>query len=164
MRLMQSGTIFLSIVLCLALTACGFHLRETTELPVTLQQVKLEGITIDSAFGRVLKDSFTDARSELATNNKSNTQLQISGLDESRRTASFDADLDVRQYLLYILFDYKVVVDGKTVAEQRVKLDKTMNYDADYVLGKQEEEQQIRKALREDAARLILLRLKSLAV
>lgn len=164
MRLIQSGTIFLSIVLCLALTACGFHLRETTELPDSLQQVKLEGISIDSGFGRVLKDSFTDARSDLASNNKSNTQLQITGLDENRRTASFDADLDVRQYLLYILFDYTIVVDGKTLATQRIKLDKTMNYDADYILGKQEEEQQIRKALREDAARLILLRLKSLSV
>lgn len=164
MRVAQSGTIFLSIVLCLALTACGFHLRETTELPDTFQEVSLKGISVDKGFGRVLKDSFTDARSNLSIGGQSKTQLVISDLEEDKRTASYDADLDVRQYLLYLLFDYKIVVDGKTVATQRVKLDKTMNYDADYILGKQEEELQIRKALREDAARLILLRLKSLSL
>ncbi|PWQ99124.1 LPS assembly lipoprotein LptE [Leucothrix pacifica] len=164
MKLAHIGTISLSVVLLLALTACGFHLRETTALPDTLQQVKLEGISTGSGFGRVLKDSFTDARSNLSTRSKSNTRLVISRLSEDRRTASFDADLDVRQYMLFILFDYKIIIDGKTVASDQVKLDKTMNYDADYVLGKREEASQIRKALREDAARLILLKLKSLAV
>lgn len=164
MRLPPLGTMILSALLCLSLSACGFKLRETTELPTAYQEVSLKGLSVEKDFGRVLKDAFTDARSNLLVNGSSDTQLVISGLEESKRTASYDADLDVRQYLLYLLFDYKIVVNGKTVATQRVKLDKTMNYDADFILGKQEEELQIRQALREDAARLILLRLKSLSL
>ena len=164
MRLPPLGTMILSALLCLSLSACGFKLRETTELPTAYQEVSLKGLSVEKDFGRVLKDAFTDARSNLLVNGSSDTQLVISDLEESKRTASYDADLDVRQYLLYLLFDYKIVVNGKTVATQRVKLDKTMNYDADFILGKQEEELQIRQALREDAARLILLRLKSLSL
>lgn len=164
MRLPQIGTIFLSAVLCLVLSACGFHLRETTELPTAYQQVSLKGLSVDQGFGLVLKDAFTDARSELVVDGKSETQLIISGLDEDKRVASYDSQLSVRQYLLFLMLDYRVMVNGKEVAKQRIKLDKTMNYDADYVLGKQEEEGQIRKALRQDAARLILLRLKSLTL
>ncbi|PID46032.1 MAG: hypothetical protein CSB47_05825 [Proteobacteria bacterium] len=163
MRLTPIYTVCLSALLCLTLTACGFHLRETNKLPDKFQQVSLVGIDFDQALGKALRVAFIDARSELVVaGRKATTQLQISNLEEGQRVASFASDLSVRQYLLYLLFDYKIVVDGKVVATQRVRLDKTMNYDADYILGKQEEERQIRKSLREDAARLILLRMRSL--
>lgn len=162
MRRLHIRHSILSAVLCLSLSACGFQLRETTELPAQYQQVGLSGVSFDQDFGRVLKDAFTDARSQLVTAGKLPAQLRISNLDEGERVASYDSELSVRQYLLYLLFDYEIVVDGKTRVTQRIRLDKTMNYDADFVLGKQEEEDQIRKSLREDAARLILLRLKSL--
>lgn len=164
MRLARFGTLFLSTLLCLALSACGFHLRETTELPTAYQQISVKGLSVDQGFGLVLKDAFTDARSELVVDGKSETQLLISGLEEGRRVASYDSTLSVRQYLLFLMLDYRVMMNGKEVAKHRIKLDKTMNYDADYVLGKQQEEEQIRKALRQDAARLILLRLKSLTL
>lgn len=163
MRLTQFGILVTSIALCLALSACGFKLRETTQLPTEYQLIGLQGSGLDNGLGRVLQDAFVDARSGLRSDAGLTTQLVISNLDEGRRVASYDANLDVRQYLIFILFDYQIVVDGKTLAKQRIRLDKTMNYDSDFVLGKQEEENQIRKALREDAARLILLRLKSIA-
>lgn len=162
MRLTQTGTTLLSVLLCVALTACGFHLRETTELPAHYQTIRLEGMSLDRGFGRILKDTFTDARSQLVSSGETQTQLLISNLDEGRRVASYAADLSVRQYMLYLVFDYSVVVAGKKVATHRIKLDKTMNYDSNFVLGKQQERSQIRRALREDAARLILLRIKSL--
>lgn len=162
MRLTQLSTLVGSLVLCLILSACGFQLRETTQLPPEFQQVGLQGSGIDKGFGRVLRDAFVDARSSLKSDSSLTTQLIISNLEEDDRVASYDANLDVRQYLLFILFDYQIKVNGKVVATQRIRLDKTMNYDSDFVLGKQEEEEQIRKVLREDAARLILLRLKSI--
>lgn len=162
MRLTQLSTLVGSVALCLALSACGFQLRETTQLPTEYQQIGLQGSGIDKELGRVLRDAFVDARSNLRSDPSLKTQLVISNLQEDDRVASYDADLDVRQYLLFILFDYEILIDGKSVAKQRIRLDKTMNYDSDFVLGRQEEEEQIRKVLREDAARLILLRLKSI--
>jgi len=150
--------------LCLMLSACGFHLREPHTLPSTLQRIDLEGVEIKQGFGFVLRDAFTDARSELTQGTQAPAQLRIKALEEGKRVAAYAADLSVRQYLLFIVFDYQIIVNGQVKATQRVKLDKTMNYDANYVLGKQEEERKIRKALREDASRLILLRLKSLSL
>ena len=162
MRLTRLSTLVGSVALCLTLSACGFQLRETTQLPTEYQQIGLQGNDLENGLGDVLRDAFIDARSELRNDKGLTTQLIISNLSEDDRVASYDADLDVRQYLIFLLFDYEIVVDGKALAKQRIRLDKTMNYDSDYVLGKQEEEDQIRKTLRQDAARLILLRLKSI--
>jgi len=64
----RSGTIIFSLLLCVGLTACGFHLKETIELSPQFKQVSLQGINIERNFGRVLKDAFTDARSDLQAN------------------------------------------------------------------------------------------------
>lgn len=152
----------LLLALSVLISACGFNLRETQPLSEVMQQVGLKGIKSDSDFGSVLKIAFTDARSQLIENGDLPAQLNISDLEESRRVLSYDTDLEVRQYLLYMKFSYSIIVNGKQHGPYLLNLDNTLNYDADYVLGKQEEQRTIRKALRENAARLILLRLKSI--
>ena len=161
--LKRSGILVIGGLLCLSLTACGFKLKETTELPTAFQQVSLQGISIERNFGRALKDAFTDARSDLQANNTHPTKLTISDLEEKRRVAAYNFDRTVRQYLLYMKFDYTLEANGKKLGTYPVNIDATLNYDSDFVLGEQEEERLIRQELRKDAARLILLRFKSLA-
>ena len=48
----------------------------------------------------------------------------------------------------------------KKQPKQRISLDRTFIYDANFALGKAEEETQIREGLYEDAARLVLLNLQ----
>ena len=162
-KIRRSGTLILSLLLCASLTACGFHLRETTELPPQFKQVSLQGINIERNFGRVLKDAFTDARSELQANNIHPTKLTISNLEETRRVSAYNFDRTVRQYLLFMKFDYTLEANGKKLATYPVNIDATLNYDSDFVLGEQEEERLIRDGLLKDAARLVLLRFKSIA-
>ena len=159
----RSGTLVICGLLCLSLAACGFKLRETTELPSAYQQVSLQGIGIERNFGRVLKDAFTDARSDLQANNTHPTKLIISDLVENRRVSAYNFDRTVRQYLLYMKFNYTLEANGKKLGSYPVNIDATLNYDSDFVLGEQAEERLIRQELRKDAARLILLRFKSLA-
>lgn len=159
----RSITLTISFLLCLSLTACGFHLKETTELPAALKQVSLQGLSIERNFGRVLRDAFTDARSDLQANKTHPTKLTISNLEEKRRVAAYNFDRTVRQYLLYMKFDYTLEANGKKVGTYPVNIDAILNYDSDFVLGEQEEESLIRHELRRDAARLILLRFKSVA-
>lgn len=159
----QSITLVISFLLCLSLTGCGFHLRETTELPAALKQVSLQGLGTENNFGRVLRDAFTDARSDLKAGTTHPTKLIISNLEEKRRVAAYNFDRTVRQYLLYMKFDYTLEANGKKVGTHSVNIDATLNYDSDFVLGEQEEERLIRNELRRDAARLVLLRFKSIA-
>lgn len=157
------GTLIVSCLLCLTLTACGFHLKETTELPEAFKKVSVQGISIERNFGRILRYAFMEARSELKADNSHPTKLTISNLVESRRIAAYNFDRTVRQYLLFMTFDYTLESNGKKLGTYKVNIDSTLNYDSDFVLGEQEEERLIRKDLRRDAARLILLRFKSIA-
>ena len=100
----RSGTLMISFLLCLTLTACGFHLKETTELPPAFQKVSVQGISIERNFGRVLRNAFIDARSDLQANSDHPTKLTISNLQESRRVAAYNFDRTVRQYLLFMKF------------------------------------------------------------
>ena len=159
----RSGTLIFSFLLCLTLTACGFHLKETIELPTAYKNVSLQGIGIERNFGRILRDTFTDARSDLQANANHPTKLTISNLEEGRRVAAYNFDRTVRQYLLFMKFQYTLEADGKKLGTFPINIDSTLNYDSDFVLGEQEEERLIRDELRRDAARLILLRFKSVA-
>lgn len=159
----QSVTLIVSCVLCVSLTACGFQLKETTELPAAFKQVSLQGLSIERNFGRVLRDAFTDARSDLQANDTHSTKLIISDLEEKRRVAAYNFDRTVRQYQLYMRFKYTLEVNGKKLDTYPVEIDATLNYDSDFLLGEQEEESLIRTGLRKNAARLILLRFKSVA-
>ena len=162
MRLTVIKATLLVITLSVFLAGCGFKLRDTTPLPEMYRVVGLSGTSLDDSFGKTLSNAFIDARSQLVVDKALPTQLIITTAEEGRRVASYGSDLSVRQYLVFLLVDYQIVVSGKVVAEHRLKIDKTMNYDSDFVLGKQEEERQIQQAHQQEAARLILLRLKSL--
>ena len=162
MRLTVIKATLLVITLSVFLAGCGFKLRDTTPLPEMYRVVGLSGASLDDSLGKTLSNAFIDARSQLVVDKALPTQLIITTAEEGRRVASYGSDLSVRQYLVFLLVDYQIVVSGKVVAEHRLKIDKTMNYDSDFVLGKQEEERQIQQAHQQEAARLILLRLKSL--
>ncbi|MCK5918926.1 MAG: hypothetical protein KAG34_10885, partial [Cocleimonas sp.] len=60
---------------------------------------------------------------------------------------------------VYLHFDYQIKVNDK-LKKHAIRLDKTLIYDANFVLGKAEEEKRIQQSLREEAARLILLHLR----
>lgn len=159
----RSVALVSSLLVCISLSACGFHLKETTQLPAEFKAVSLQGISIERNFGRVLRDAFTDARSDLQANDTHPTKLIISDLEENRRVAAYNFDRTVRQYQLNMKFDYTLMVAGKAQGPYPVNIDAALNYDSDFLLGEQEEERLIRFGLRKDAARLVLLRFKSLA-
>ena len=159
----QAVLVTLGCMLCLTLTACGFHLKETTELPAAFKQVSVQGISIERNFGRELRNAFIDARSELQVNDKHSTKLTIKNLEEGKRIAAYNFDRTVRQYLLFMKLEYTLEANGQKLGTYPINIDSTLNYDSDFVLGEQEEERLIREQLRRDAARLILLRFKSVA-
>ena len=104
MRLTQLSTLIASAALCLTLSACGFQLRESTQLPTQFQSIGLksdsqgQALRVNKGFGRILHDAFVDADSNLSIDSDLTTQLVIRNLDEDRRVASYDANLDVARF------------------------------------------------------------------
>lgn len=159
-----SGLFLLSSLL---LTSCsnggGFHLRDSVALPEVYKRVYMQGKDLDSRFGEALQRAFEAAGSELVDDvSKATMILKIEDYDEGKKVAGYGTNREVREYLIFLRFIYSTrSKDGKELLKPRkVNLDKIQIYDSAFVLGKIEEARLIKKDLRENAARQIVLRLR----
>jgi outer membrane lipopolysaccharide assembly protein LptE/RlpB len=170
-RIIKALVVSLALVLS---QGCSFHLRETTHLPVDVKQLQIVGASENSGLFNALQTAIEEAGGHVS--NPSNAQIRLSNIREGRRIVAYDSERKARIYLISLKLNYNVVVkaafngkgsNGKVSSgksrsfpKQRINLDKTFLYDANFALGKVKEEEQIRESLYAEAARLILLRLR----
>lgn len=166
MRNRYAGRLAIICFIISLLSACtggGFHLRGNVPLPSLFQTMALQGIAVDTDFALALRKAFEDSGHELqlSTNNE-HARLVIIDYQEGKRVVGYGRSREVREFLLFITFDYEVrAANGKQLLPmQRLQVDKTQIYDSEFVLGKTEEERVIRQDLRADLARKILVRLR----
>jgi len=158
------------ILQSLLLSACAsrFHLREHIALPKKYQRIQLEQLSPDSKFSKIFERVLEDAGGELVSSDSAgyktktaDTIIRIENLTEGKRVVAYTSERKARIYLIFLKFDYLVKSRGdRKPFKRRIKLDKTFIYDANFALGKAEEENQIRDGLYAEASRLILLALK----
>ena len=152
--------LFLSMI-TLVLQACssnGFHLRESTSLSGVYEKIALQGLAEDSDLYSALEEAIVDAGGSVVSTGMGSI-IAISNLKEDKKIIAYTSKRIAREYMIYLHFDYQIKVD-KMLKKRLIRLDKTLIYDANFVLGKAEEEQRIQQSLREEAARLILLGLR----
>jgi len=165
----KKSRIIKCVITCYAiilLQGCSFHLRETTPLPDSLKQLQIVGVTDNSGLFNALKVAVEEAGGEVRKAAKAT--LQLSNIREGRRVVAYNSERKARIYLISLKFNYTIRVKSNSNdkggslfnSRQRINLDKTFLYDANFALGKVKEEEQIRDSLYAEAARLILLRLK----
>ncbi len=150
----------------LLLQACsenGFHLRKNIDLPLDYKTLKIANLADDNGFRKALRVAIQEAGGQLLDDSeaKISTVIRFNNFREGKRVVAYTSERKARIYLLYLKLDYQIILWGKPVSEKRrINLDKTFVYDANFALGKAEEEKQIRQELYAEAARLILLRLQ----
>ncbi len=144
----------------LYLSACsnGFHLRNNVELPRVYQNIQLENVSPESKFYKAFRQALEEAGGKLQQ--KATTKIIINKLREGKRVVAYTKERKARIYLVFLKFEYRIQRGRQVTQAQRINLDRTFIYDANFALGKAEEEKQIRKGLYAEAARLILLRLQ----
>jgi outer membrane lipopolysaccharide assembly protein LptE/RlpB len=153
--------LFLSMI-TLVLQACssnGFHLRESTSLSGVYEKIALQGLAEDSDLYSTLEEAIIEAGGSVVSTAMAGSTIAISNLKEDKKIIAYTSKRIAREYMVYLHFDYQIKVD-KMLKKRLIRLDKTLIYDANFVLGKAEEEQRIQQSLREEAARLILLGLR----
>jgi len=146
--------------------SCSFQLRETTQLPANFKALQIIGVADSDGLLKALQFALEEAGGEISSTSK--TKLRLSNIREGRRIVAYNSERKARIYLISLKFNYTITADATgneqsgsfATVKQRINLDKTFLYDADFALGKVKEEQQIRESLYAEAARLILLRLK----
>lgn len=155
--------LFAKVVLITALMqlllACGgngFHLRKSIDLPSQYQQIQVENAS--SGLSTAFRTALEEAGGRVNDNAK--TKVIFSNIRERKQAVAYTSERKARIYLLSLKLTYEVQAKGRSLKEQRINLDRNFVYDANFALGKAEEERQIRVDLYEEAARLILLRLQ----
>jgi len=90
--------------------------------------------------------------------------LQILKNSGSRRVLSVSSAGKVREYELYQTLEFKVsdTAGVELMAPQRLELTRAYLFDKEDVLGKSNEEEMLRRDLRRDLVRLVMLRLEAL--
>ncbi len=165
--LVRKISLCMLILMGALLTACSgesFHLRGSVALPKIYQQVYLQGDSIDSPFGKVLHRKLAEVGSKLVADPaKATAVIRLDQYQEGKRVAGYGSNREVREYLIYLRFDFstKSSDSGRIlIPVSKINLDKIQIYDSVFVLGKIEEERLIKEDLREGAARQVLLRLQ----
>lgn len=158
-------TVFLMAALMLNLSACGFHLRGDVKLDARLSKITIEGVDAYDPFVRELTRALTNNGALVVAESKDATAvLKVMSNSSKRRALSVSSAGKVREYELYQALEFKVVdtAGRELLAPQRLELTRDYLFDKEDVLGKSNEEETLRRDLRRDLVRLVMLRLEAL--
>jgi LPS-assembly lipoprotein len=152
--------ICLMFALLATLTACGFQLRGSTELPFRTLWV---GFSDASPLGTEFKRYIRGGTSTKLVDDPTKAEAKLTVLSESRdkEILSLDATGQVREYTLYYIFVFKVD-DGKGrdfIAPTRITLKRDISVDNNTILAKQAEEDLLYRDMQSDLVQQMLRRL-----
>lgn len=148
----------MSILLLQACSGNSFHLRKELDLPKMYQRIQVDNISYEHNLIKAFELALEESGGQLLA--KAPTIVKINNLREGKRTVAYTKERKAREFLLYLKFGYTISMLGKETKNQRISLDRIFVYDADFALGKAEEEDKIRQELYKEAARLMLLKLQ----
>jgi LPS-assembly lipoprotein len=143
------------------LSACGFHLRESTTLPEKLQATALQGVAEFSDLDMAFKRSFRRAGYALVEQESAQTIIKINKNKFERRVLSVNASGDPNEYELS--YNLKVTLldsqGRELLPQQSIRQFRSYGYSPDIRLAKDAEELQLKKSMINDAVRQIMHRI-----
>lgn len=151
-------TLSLMLLTLVTLQGCGFHLRTVSALPSSASPMFIEGLGSNDPMLQTLRDVLKEANVQLVEERtQAATRLRLRKQSVSRRVLSVDSGGKVLEYELHHSLDFDLVNQdgGELVAEQSVGVQQTYENPETEVLGKRNEENQLREDMRFDLARSI---------
>lgn len=149
----------LLLVLGLALSACGFHLRGLVDLPFETLYVESGGnAALDSELSRAVRGG---SKTRLVSNPaEAEAILQILGSSQEKRILSLSGAGRVREYQLLYRISFRLIDRQKRelIPRQQIELKRDMTYDDSQMLAKQNEEDLLYRDMRSDAVQQIMRR------
>lgn len=144
----------------IAVAACGFHLRGSTELPFRTLWV---GFSDASPLGTEFKRYVRGGTSTTIVDDPTKAEAKLEVLSESREreVLSLDATGQAREYTLYYIFTFHVD-DGHGrdfIPPTRITLRRDISVDNNTILAKQAEEELLYRDMQSDLVQQLLRRL-----
>jgi LPS-assembly lipoprotein len=152
-----------ALAIALLVTACGFHLRHSANLPLGMQQVHL-AVSGSSDFRRELARavaatgaSVVDAPGPGAAELKVPTaQFSVNAL-----TVTGQGRISEKAVRFHVEFDVTDDHDKTLVAHQDIEMSREFTYDARESIGQSTQAEAIRQSLVQDMVRAVMFRLQA---
>ncbi len=158
-------TLLAGLTLVTLLSACGFHLRGDVTLDARLNKLHIVGAdAYDPLIRELTQTLMASGASVVSDAGQATAELHILKNSSSRRVLSVSSAGKVREYELFQTLEFKVrdTAGRELLAPQHLELTRAYLFDKEDVLGKSSEEATLRRDMRRDLARLMMLRLEAL--
>ena len=153
----------LLLLVALALSACGFHLRENAALPTSMQRVHLtvSGQSyLQRHLARALETSGVTVEDDAGPGI---AELQVPTASFSTDTLTSGGYARISEFAIHYSVQF-VVTDASgqmLVPTQHINMSREYSYDASDTIGNASQVEQIQKSLNDDMVQAILFRLQA---
>lgn len=151
----------LLLSLIVSLTACGFNLRGSYAVPLSMKQMCLQDSNAPQ-LGRELAQRLERSKVVLQTDSSACVVLKIHSAELERSVLSLFPNAQVAEYQLNYSVEYSLAFAGEEARQYTALVVRDYQDDPDAVMAKSKEMDMLEAELRRYAAEQILLRLASL--
>ncbi len=151
-------------ILSLALTACGFHLREEVRLPAGMQRLAIEGVDSLSPLGRDLRKALTRSGAQVVEGSAQRSAVLRVGSNTIRTDVlSVGGNARANEYTIryHVEFDVVSATGNSLLLVQTIELSRDFTFDASQALGIAAEQDLLTGELQRDMVQAILRRLEA---
>jgi LPS-assembly lipoprotein len=155
--------ILAALLAAVLLSSCGFQLRGKIELPPELTKMQVTGLDQNHALRRQLERVLEANGVQIVQESTDEAaRLSLSQYRQDREILVVGTDGRVQEYRLISGVNAAFRGEGFEMPSTAVEVFRDFNYDPDDVLGKAEEEKQLREAMDDELSQLIIQRLGAL--
>jgi len=153
--------VFITLMLSCLVTACGWHLRGQVDVPVAYRILDLQANKASPLSQKMLRQSFLS--NGITLSEDAPYILTITNEQSDRRTLAVTSNAKASEYELIETLSFKVVDSENQLESNDIDVTsyRTLQYDASAEIGKAQEEQNLRREMKQSNAYNILLRLKA---
>ena len=156
--------IFSLVMMAFAVTACGFHLRGSYDLPAHLSPIYLEKESMSLLLYKELRSTIRGSGTEISEDPATAASvLKVSNEHRTRDVISVDTLGRAREYRLIYRLSFSLQTSEDVVIENSsIELTRNLLFNPEAVLGVAEETEYVYRDMTRDSAGQILLRLQAL--
>ena len=148
------------------LSACGFHLAGTMgDAPKNLGNVSVEGVSDGLALAGLVEKHLTSSHINVVEVDQATMLVNVLDEETSKNVLSIDSDGKAREYelILKVSFEVKGPDGGNLLpGKQYLSVRRDFVFDKNNILASNEEEQGLFDEMRNEAARLLIYRLRTI--
>lgn len=152
------------VLVAIATTACGYHLRGSYDLPARLSPLYLDKESMSLLLFKELRSTIRASGTELTEDaTAAASVLRVSNESRTRDVISVDTLGRAREYRLIYRLRFSLQSAGEAVIENsEIELTRNLLFNPEAVLGVAEETENVYRDMIRDSAGQILMRLQAL--